>query len=110
MPHPLQWRSHLDPGAITSGTVDVIAAGAVTVALSGMRWSPGTTRRLAGELCRFRRLRPGDPAHFRGPVPARCFSTIRAPRSVPSHMQPVKRETRLAERPAGFSELGPYAI
>jgi hypothetical protein len=35
MTHPLPWPSHLDPDAIASGSLDVIAAGAVTVGAVG---------------------------------------------------------------------------
>jgi hypothetical protein len=33
--HPLRWRSHLDPSAIASESLDVIARGAVTVGAAG---------------------------------------------------------------------------
>ena len=35
MTHPLRWRSHLDPSALASGSLDVITRGAVTIGAAG---------------------------------------------------------------------------
>src|ERR1700722_1677721 len=35
MTHPLRWRSHLDPSALASGSLDVITRGAMTIGAAG---------------------------------------------------------------------------